>query len=581
VIGLRGCIALESESCTMPWIESDQAWQTLYDDGIALVEGLDRSTFSEIDVARETGGRTVIVFGHVFSCRLNRQLNAADLLSMLGQEAMPDLDDIEGAFIILEYAPGTRRWRIINDRLGIKKLYLNHENGQLNFGTRARWVNPKPQPDPAGVITFLTLGYCLADRTLFEGVSCLLPATILAASPTNKTVNLEQYWDLEYNPEKSSPVCFARELHEAVKASTSLLTPEGSRGGLLLSGGWDSRGILGAMLSLEKPPAAVITNGKSDQDPGTDTYLARTIAEDLGLNYRFCRRDPSLSEKLARQGIALCELVTDTAPEVFGQIDPQPSPYVGLDFLHKGDEVWGWQDFAWDRVSAVGQVMPTHTPGCLSSLLAKDLAAQAEPLFQSEVDRVLEGCGSDDWNEVKDYLYLKGRVCRYIFGVGTSDEEHCQVRRPLLTRTVLDVVRRLPNGLRVQKNLFLEMLSRHENRLYAYRRNHASHIADYYFFLEDLVRKRSRQLLAGGHSLDGLISTGFALEFLDGFRPGRHSESKPGLSRRLRDGILDRWGWAWYRSGIYTKRSVDAFRPWSPGDLPVQFRLWLLLELFE
>ncbi len=532
------------------------------------------------------GDRALALHGHAHDPASGRRLDAAALLALWEAEGERVAERLEGAFHFVAADLATGRVTLVNDRLGTLPLYWRASARDFAFAPRLAALPglARPwSPDPAGVVTFLSNGYCLGTRTLVDGVRQLGPAEIVTIETATLAVSRRRYWDLAYAPDEStSPRRLARDLYERVIEALVLLMPEGgARCGLLLSGGWDCRGLLGGAVALGRPPAAVITNGVSDQLRGTDTALAKRLALALGLEYRFCRRDPALGARLAPEGIARCELRTDTCPEVFGQHQVPPAVFAGLDSVLKGDEIWGWQDEARSRDQAVGNVMPNRLSPRLLEVLAPGLRARAEELWRAEIEAILHDCAEDDWNDAKDYLYLKGRVCRYIFGLGGSDEEHVQVVRPYLTRGVLDVVQRLPGRLRVQKNLYLEMLARHEPRLFAYGRNHGSHIADYYFHMAPFVRERAAARFDAGHDLGGLLDRDAARRLLAAFAPREAPPApEPGGLARLRHRALDRWSHRWYRTGMARDRATRDTRLWTASDAAVAFRVWLLGELF-
>ncbi len=522
---------------------------------------------------------TAALWGHAFDTRDRKQLDAAELLRRFKRDGTDLLDNLEGGFHAVIHDSLRRQVHVFNDRAGMLPLYWRRTASGVTLAPRVRFVaDEMPSFDPVGVLTFLGIGYCLHDRSLFDGVKVLTPATHMTVDLASRNVVSTTYWDIVYSPDNdASHRELASDLHEAVVDSVDLLNPHGNdRAGLFLSGGWDCRGILGAQLELGHPPAAVITNGKSDSIPGSDTALARRLAIDHGLEYRFCKRDPELAPRLYREGVARCELITDTAPEIFGQHRARPGVFDDLDFIFKGDEIWGWRTEAVDRLSAIAPVMPSKINSAALALLTPDFAENAAHLYQAEIDRVLSECRNDGWNDIKDYLYFKGRVARYIFGLGASDEEHLQVRRPFFTRKVLDVVRRVPARLRVEKNLYLEMMARHQSTLYRYRRNHVSHIADYYAYMTDEVVSVGQAIADGSACIPGMLRRAELADLLQSVVPGDTPSPKIDIRARLKDAFTDRWGHLWYRSGLYETRSRRLVADWSASDSVVRFRAFLL-----
>jgi hypothetical protein len=58
----------------------------------------------------------------------------------------------------------------------------------------------------------------------------------------------------------------------------------------------------------------------------------------------------------------------------------------------------------------------------------------------------------------RDFLYLHGRVARFIFALGYYKEFATEVRRPFLLGNVLDVLAEAP--FRAEKNLYISMVGR-------------------------------------------------------------------------------------------------------------------------
>jgi hypothetical protein len=103
---------------------------------------------------------------------------------------------------------------------------------------------------------------------------------------------------------------------------------------------------------------------------------------------------------------------------------------------------------------------PAVPPSLLAVLRAPTREAASEA-YLANIRAAMRDCTATDWNDRKDFLYLHGRVARFIFALGYNRGLATEHRRPFLTRAVLDVVRRLPAELRVHKNVYRTMLKRH------------------------------------------------------------------------------------------------------------------------
>src|SRR5262245_158734 len=107
------------------------------------------------------------------------------------------LDHVSGMFAAALWDSRRRRLILARDRLGIKPLYYTLIDGQLAFGSEIKTLLALPQVrrglDPNALREYLTLGYCVAPNTIFEGIRKLPPATKLVWTASGG-IALDTYW---------------------------------------------------------------------------------------------------------------------------------------------------------------------------------------------------------------------------------------------------------------------------------------------------------------------------------------------------------------------------------------------------
>ncbi|MEZ4387907.1 MAG: hypothetical protein R3D98_10105 [Candidatus Krumholzibacteriia bacterium] len=523
------------------------------------------------------------LWGHAADPRTGRHLDAAGLAAALAAEGDQVLDRLEGAFCALELDRARGRGRLFNDRLGTLALYWHHHGdlfavaprlGLLPEGVRAAGLNP------GAVVNFLSIGHFLGPNTPWKAANHLTPATIVAFDLTTGELTQRRYWNLRYEADtQSSTDELCRRLGEAIQESTALLTaPTEGKAGIFLSGGWDSRSLLGAAIATGRPPALAITNGVSDEIPGADTWLAKRMARDLGLDFRFCRRDPEIGPAAWLDGLHKGEITTANNPENFGQ-HHLPADYFGdLAYMLKGDVTWGSGAPALTEEQSVAKIVPYPLADRVKGVLQPDLRHQADTLYREQIDSVVRHCQNDGWTERRDYLWQMGGINRYILGLGISDEEHIQVRRPLLAGKVFEVYTTVPRHLRCHKNLFIERIQRFYPRLFAYGRNHVSNIAHYYHYMAPYVREVALAHLDAGHDLDGHLDAAAARRVLEGFAPALQGIYQPGWKARLKNRVHDRVSHRWYRTRWYKEKNLKKF---TTSETMLAFHLYLLLDWYH
>jgi asparagine synthase (glutamine-hydrolysing) len=156
---------------------------------------------------------------------------------------------LRGEFALLLWDARSRTGLLARDQLGSGNLFLHAAAGHLVFATELRYLlevlRRTPGPNGQALVQWLAEGALPADRTLFEGVFPLPPASLLRLHSGGWETR--RYWAPRYvEPRRLDPDQAACELRRAVMgAVTQRLNGRGTAG-LLLSGGLDSGTVLAA-----------------------------------------------------------------------------------------------------------------------------------------------------------------------------------------------------------------------------------------------------------------------------------------------------------------------------------------------
>ena len=184
-----------------------------------------------------------------------RSDNLAELL-IAGYEAKQEafFPGLHGKFAAAIWDRRLRRLVLVNDRFGMRPLYYAHLRGRLLFASEIKALLADPEMSSKvnlrGVAQFFTFGQLLAEDTMLEGVRLLPAAGYLIYDLREDRVSLERYWRLSAEPLRGDAGRETQLLDgvdhafgEAVRRCTAGV----SNLGLSLSGGLDSRTILGAI----------------------------------------------------------------------------------------------------------------------------------------------------------------------------------------------------------------------------------------------------------------------------------------------------------------------------------------------
>jgi len=193
--------------------------------------------------------------------------NKKEIIDALGVLQSADFEDETSFFISLYKAKGLefvkhinglfnlaindeKKGRIIlvNDRFGFYPLYYALSDGTFAFASEAKFVlkatNVTPKIDKRAVSEFFTFSFLLGDKTFFEGVRLMKPASIMVFHKAENKIETKQYWDFSiperrFNVQDNLFKEFRRLMEKAIERSI-----RGSKKvGVFLSGGLDSRAI--------------------------------------------------------------------------------------------------------------------------------------------------------------------------------------------------------------------------------------------------------------------------------------------------------------------------------------------------
>ena len=376
-----------------------------------------------------------------------------------------DPASVDGGFICCIVDLNARRLKVCNDRLGaLPLLYARTANG-FAFAPEAKALFPtlgiEPRYDATGVINFVTAGYCLGDQTLFQGIRYLEPGSMLTIDLDTLAVDCTRYWRLIYRPDKSlSDRRHAVEvLYEAITAShESLLNPDAPFD-VLLSGGYDSRCMLASAIRAGRVPKRCFGWGMRPDIPYSDPEIAARIARRFKQRFDFLQYDTGQFVQNLRSWSYISELSTDNigwyaegAPALTANYDSS------MAFSLVGDEAWGYGGRPDSRERAIAINLPAEVSPYLLKLAPTATADDFRDRYAVSLQHVVAGAENTSAEDLKDYLYIQGRVPRFIFSLGYYKELATEIRRPFLTGRLLEVMSRMPPQFRWHKNLFRSVL---------------------------------------------------------------------------------------------------------------------------
>jgi asparagine synthase (glutamine-hydrolysing) len=300
----------------------------------------------------EAGEMIILIEGRVYNktaVQLEKELVELAGELKTGGDAFQDglrdwLSSADGDFLVFVWNRKSEELCIFNDALGRLPIYYAQIDGQVAISRRVKFCTSilgAPAGDRMGVAMTLLFGFSLGKRTLIEGVSRLLPGTLLSVSASSPRIQLSPIYtfnfDCKTNAGKSYN-CLAREIEELFLAACRNRAGSGGSPPIVaLSGGLDSKavaaGLQKAGVAFE---AASFLDFAREREP--DTSLAGRVAEVLGIQWRlFDLKKPDMNDY--RRMVALKDGLCGTGMSFILDFFEQIKEAYGPSLIHfTGDE---------------------------------------------------------------------------------------------------------------------------------------------------------------------------------------------------------------------------------------------------
>ena len=189
-----------------------------------------------------------------------------------------DFSGLNGHYLTLRYSDNTLEFR--NDEIGLRSVYIYELQDNYVFSTRLDWLTrliPSPEIDYTVFASHLLSMNPLSYKCFIKDVVKLGPNEKITISSGVITTKRKDY-TIFGNTEKN----FNR-LEHILSNFTSLMSDSGLKVSLGLSGGMDSRLLLGLLLNSNKGKFSAHTFGEQHNP---DVYIPVDMSRKLGFNHQ-------------------------------------------------------------------------------------------------------------------------------------------------------------------------------------------------------------------------------------------------------------------------------------------------------
>ncbi|MBN1187088.1 MAG: hypothetical protein JXB49_32720 [Bacteroidales bacterium] len=393
-------------------------------------------------------------------------------LETLTQKQRPDnmLADINGSFIAVIVNTTTQEVYVITDRINSKRIFY-HITREFILLTNIphHLSNFNSSVDAAGIASFLINGAVYNNHTLFKEVMSFDRACIHHI--TNTGITSHTYWHYTFTneyagiPKPELKKKFADVLMKSMERRIRSMKPETCF--VSLSGGYDSRFILGALREIGGPfDLRSFSYGMTEKEILGDDVIAEELAALAGFKHHF---EPAYNNDFletlalnAQYGGGLANFCDEISAWIkLGALfsgSSKPFLFVGDMFFHSSPDIKvtenkGLAAFA-VNIYTWHQIMPVL--GLLPDNLRQELIREYENLYQAILKRLPAG---NNYSVLKDFAYLDQRISHTLnYWREYTQGPFVKVTQPLLDNDILDFHRKLPDDKRFAKSLYKETL---------------------------------------------------------------------------------------------------------------------------
>ena len=395
------------------------------------VIGMRRLAIIDLDGGRQptyNADKTVAVVcnGEIYNYRaLREQLEARGhtFRSHSDIEVIPHLYDehgpafveyLDGMFAVALWDRRERKLLLVRDRLGIKPVYYTIRNGTLAFASEVKALLKVPGIsagiDPAGLRDHLTIGYCVAPRTIFTGIQKLPPATMLTWERGQHRV--DNYWQIPRQTRIGIAADdWADQVAAQLKASVESHMVSDVPIGAFLSGGIDSSAVVALMSNLNDQAVNTYSIGYKGDSASTyynELPYASQVAQQFLTRHHEIEVQPRVAELLPKLIWHLEEPISDSAIVTTFLVSELAAESVKVILSGVGgDELFaGYNRYVGDHYSDIYKRIPTWLRSSVIEPAASRLPSsrQSRWLDMARYARRFVEAGTLPWDQQYKYF---------------------------------------------------------------------------------------------------------------------------------------------------------------------------------
>ncbi len=381
------------------------------------------------------------------------------VLTLYLESGLECLTRLRGSYTGLILDPRTNQAHLFNDRRASRPLFYREAAGPslLSGPEVALLAGAAPtlqEIDPVAVCEFLIFASYYNDRTLFPAIRNLPPASVMSLGPG--AMSLRRYWHIHIDPDKKpgNEDDWVKEALSLFNQSTHRLLAHATRPFLYLSGGVDSRMILGSL----RENGYVIPAVTYGTEAGDDAPIARQLAEHCGMPFTYfpMSTDDPQGHFLDAALRADCRAETVDTPAL-GVLQEQLAASFGL-FIQGDKSFYGHHAATADEAFLQAGLLSFAQAVRLGDMLDPAVFRDSRRSIERTLHDLLPAGPALDPADLRDQVYYEARLANRQNAFTAANLRLFEQARPWLDEDLVDFLFSMPGTLRTGNRLGRKML---------------------------------------------------------------------------------------------------------------------------
>lgn len=376
---------------------------------------------------------------------------------------------LNGSFIFAIYDFNKDKIIIVNDRYGSRPFYYTVNDNVFLFSSEIKAILKGgfiKGLNHEAVADWFAFGKILGDKTFFEDITVLPPASILSYDGQN--LSIEEYWDYNFEPDyHKSENELVDELVAAFKKAVRIRMEDDYKYGTSLSGGLDSRVIIAAIDEDKRSDILSFSFGPLDCD---EVKIAKKVSDKANTKFRAIEINP--------------EMIIDNAGNEIFYTDGLD--YIGVSFIPpvlktvKDEVEVVFDGFAFDLILGGSfldkRILNTkNKEELLNILYSKSILFSDEELNKlfthdyyekiknlplKSFKKEFELIDGNDIPNISDKFALKNHVRRWTVGGHILMRVLLENTIPTLDNNLINLISKIPPELRFSHKIYRKFLNK-------------------------------------------------------------------------------------------------------------------------